>query len=193
MKLENQSKAEIRKQLLFTRKHIVKKYEKDRQIVSTLIELDEFKSCKLILAYMALDDEVNIDSMIEYAVLSHKSIAVPFCVDKNGTMDFYYINSLDDLVLGSFGIREPDVQKCKKVTDFSDSILLVPAISFDTNGYRLGYGKGYYDRFMQNYSHKSIGLCYNSLIRNELPINKYDESVDYIITDTKIYSINNGG
>lgn len=193
MKLGLQSKAELRKTLLFARKRIVKKASKDIDIASKLIETDEFKNASQILLYMALDDEINIDALVDFARIKGKSVAVPYCVNNNGDMEFYYINTLDDLVVGSFGVREPNIDICKKVTDFDKSIIIVPGIAFDTNGYRLGYGKGYYDRFLQNHTLISFGLCYNSLVLNQLPIDDFDKSVDYIITETRLIDAKNGG
>lgn len=190
---EQQSKAELRKNLLFARKRIVKKSSKDNAILNTLITTKEYKESKQILMYMALDDEINIDALIDLSHINGKSIAVPYCINNNGDMEFYYINTINDLIKGSFGVREPDISKCKKVVDFRDSIIIVPGIAFDINGYRLGYGKGYYDRFLQNHTLNSFGLCYNNFVKNELPIDKYDKSVDYIITESRIINVKNGG
>lgn len=190
---EAQSKANLRKQLMFARKTIVKRADKNSEIFKNLTDMPEYKNAKQILMYMALDNEVNIDSLVDYSIMNGKSVAVPYCINADGSMEFYYINNTENLISGSFGIREPDISVCKKVTDFSDSIVIVPAIAFDTNGYRLGYGKGYYDRFLKNYSFISVGLCYNSLIQKSLPINEYDQKVDYIVTDTRIIRVDNGG
>lgn len=193
MKLNHQSKAELRKSLKFARSKVVKKADKDSSIIKTFINSPLYKDSKQILMYMALDDEVNIDGLIELSRINGKNIAVPYCTDNDGEMEFYYINTLDDLVVGKFGVREPNIKVCKKMTDYKDSVILVPAIAFDTNGYRLGYGKGYYDRFLAKYPFISVGLCYNSLIVDKLPINEYDKSVDYIITDARFLSVRNGG
>jgi 5-formyltetrahydrofolate cyclo-ligase len=108
-------------------------------------------------------------------------------------MDFYYINSMSDLVEGHFGVREPNTATCTKVTDFKDSVCIVPAISYDKLGYRLGYGKGYYDRFLKKFTIISVGMCYNELITDRLPIGEYDVPVDYIITQDGVFSVRNGG
>lgn len=192
MKLNHQSKQELRKSLKFARSRVVKKADKDNYILNTFVNSSLYRDSKQILMYMALDDEINVDALLDLSRINGKSIAVPYCVDNDGNMDFYYINSLDDLVEGSFGVREPNIKICKKVSDYNDSVILVPAIAFDKRGFRLGYGKGYYDRFLSNYPFISVGLCYNSLIQKELPINEYDQSVDYIITDTSIIDVRKG-
>lgn len=89
--------------------------------------------------------------------------------------------------------REPDVNKCKEVDDFSKSICIVPAIAYDKFGYRLGYGKGYYDRFLSAYHGICIGVQYDELVCEKLFIDKYDVPVDYIITQNGVFSTKLGG
>ena len=102
-------------------------------------------------------------------------------------MEFRIIKSFSDLHKGFYGISEPD-DTCEKVCSFDDAVCLVPGIAFDQNGYRLGYGKGYYDRFLKNNVSVSAGLCYNNLVVNELPINDFDMKVDFIITEQEVIS-----
>ncbi|MDD6728901.1 MAG: 5-formyltetrahydrofolate cyclo-ligase [Eubacteriales bacterium] len=182
-------KDNLRRELKQKRKAVEEKDQKDKAICNLLQSLEPYNNADLILFYAALSDEINTDFAIENALRCGKKVALPVCTDKNGSMCFYYIRSLADVKTGYFGIREPDVNICKKVTDFSNSVCIVPAISFDRRGYRLGYGKGYYDRFLQNYTSLSVGLCYNELITDLLPNDKYDISVNYIISEDGIISV----
>lgn len=177
-----QIKKELRKELKLKRKNIEKKAQNDEFIRENLICSDLYLDAKQVLFYAALDDEIIIDDCITDALMLGKKAALPVCTDDNGNMDFYYINSMDDLKAGFFGVREPDINKCEKVTDFSDSICIVPAIAYDKSGHRLGYGKGYYDRFLKNNTLISVGVCYNELIEDNLPNDEYDIPVNYIIT-----------
>lgn len=179
-----QIKREFRKELKSKRKNIEKKAQNDEFIRENLICSDLYLDAKQVLFYASLDDEINIDECINDALLLGKRAALPVCADDNGNMEFYYINTMDDLKSGSFGVREPDINKCEKVTDFSDSICVVPAIAYDKNGYRLGYGKGYYDRFLKNNALISVGVCYNELIEDNLPRDEYDIPVNYVITQS---------
>ncbi|MBO5495696.1 MAG: 5-formyltetrahydrofolate cyclo-ligase, partial [Eubacterium sp.] len=72
---------------------------------------------------------------------------------------------------------------CERVTDFEGSLCVVPAVCYDNKGFRLGYGRGYYDRFLKNYISKSVGLCYNELLVDDLPVEEYDIPVGSVITD----------
>lgn len=180
-------KKELRKKLKQVRKNIPDKSEIDEKICENLICSDLYLNADTILFYAALDDEINIDSCITDALSLGKKAALPLCTDNNGNMSFYYINSLEELTEGSFSVREPDVKICKPVEKITDALCVVPGISFDKFGYRLGYGKGYYDRFLENFPFNSIGLCYNVLVEDELPHDKHDKSVDYIITENGIF------
>lgn len=182
-------KKDLRKILKKQRRCISDKSTSDQRIRNYLMESDIFKNADAILFYAALDDEINIDECIDFALSKGKKAALPVCLDDNGNMKFYYIDSLNDIQTGYFGVREPDTDICREVTDFNNTICIVPGIVYDKNGYRLGYGKGYYDRFLENYSFISVGLCYNELIIDALPIGEYDVPVNYIITQDGLRAI----
>lgn len=184
-----QIKSELRKELKKKRKLIDRKNEKDAFIRENLICSDFYLDAKTVLFYAALDDEINVDECIADAFMLGKQVALPVCINDKGDMKFYYIKSMLDLNTGFFGVREPDVNKCKEVTDFNDSICIVPGIAYDKRGYRLGYGKGYYDRFMQKSTSLFIGVCYNELVDDELPIGEYDIPVKYIITENGFIAV----
>lgn len=182
-------KGELRKELKVKRRSIDDKAEKDGKISNNLISFEPYKKAQTILFYAALYDEINIDLCIEKAIDSGKRAALPVCTDEKGNMKFYYITSLSDIKVGFFGVREPDVNFCDEVKDFSSSICIVPAIAYDKKGFRLGYGKGYYDRFLKKFTSHSIGLCYNELIKDKLPIGEYDIPVDYIISENGVITV----
>lgn len=185
-------KSELRAEFKKKRKNIADKVLVDKKIQKNFLESSIYKNSKSILCYCALDDEISTDDIILQALNDQKIVAAAKCIDMNGNMDFYVINSLSDLSSGAYNIREPE-DNCDLVTDFENCVILVPALCFDYNGYRLGYGKGYYDRYLQKHSLISVGLCYNNSIADELPVNNYDKSVDYIITQNKIIDCKNGG
>lgn len=179
----NADKNTLRKELIKCRKAITNKVELDKKIVDIFLQCDEYINAKQILCYVSLSDEISTDYLINTALSDNKKVAVPLCLDSNGTMDFFYINSLDDLHIGSFGVREPKQNDNNKVTDFEKALIVVPALSYDENGYRIGYGKGYYDRYLQIHSLNSVGLCYNSFVLKKVPTNQYDKPVDFVVTE----------
>lgn len=179
-------KDELRLELKAARKSINNKSEIDFIIANKLFSHKMFKETDLILCYASLDDEISTDYIINHSLSLGKRVALPHCINNNGLMGFYEIKSLSDVAVGSFGVREPVIEKCKPINEFSNSLIVVPGLAYDKKGYRLGYGKGYYDRFLQKHSLNSIGLCYNSFIQKEIPINQYDKSVDFVITEIAI-------
>ena len=132
-----------------------------------------------VLVYVSKDSEIDTISIIEYCLHNNIKVAVPKCV-KNEII-FYYINSLDELSLSKFNILEPNNRRV--VRGYKRSICITPGIVFDEKGNRIGYGKGYYDRFFAKYDGCKIGITYKDLLIKKLPHETYDIPVDYIITD----------
>lgn len=154
----------------------------DYDIESRLICSREYMDAKLILCYVAKDDEVQTRGIIRAALANGKKVAVPLC-ESEGKMNFYLIDSLDDLRKGTFGIFEPDPSKSALLKDFDDSLCVVPGLSFDPCGNRLGFGRGYYDRFLETYKGLTVGLCYNSFIKWDIPTEKHDVPVKVLVTE----------
>lgn len=188
----SQDKSALRKELKNARKLLKNKLELSNEICKAFLETKDYKECSTLLCYVSFGDEVNTLNILSHALEQNKIVAVPVCIDKSGNMDFYIIKSIDDLHIGSFGILEPRINECEKLNDIKNAVIVVPALCFDAFGNRLGYGKGYYDRFLQKHSLISFGLCYNSLIQKNVPVDKYDQKVDYVITEKQIINCNGG-
>lgn len=165
-------------------------YIADATIYHAFVEHVKLLNIDTLFLYYAKDTEISTIEFIRYALEKGIKVALPKCSNRDGAMDFYIISDFDtQLVEGMFSIMEPDTEKCVKATDTVNSICIVPGLSFDKRGYRLGYGKGYYDRFLSKFKGKSIGLCYNACLCDELPFDKYDRKVDTIITEKEIISL----
>lgn len=159
------------------------KAQKDEMIFQRLTALPEVQSAKLILTYVSTPIEVSTFRLIDTMLRAGKTVAVPRCADGVVAMDFYQIRSMQDLEPATFSVLEPKLDICKKITDFSDSVCIIPGLSFDLSGYRLGYGKGYYDRFLNRYHGVNIGICYNGCIKNELPHGRFDIAASILVTE----------
>ena len=146
--------------------------------LSQLEEFAEFKNAKTIFCYVSAGSEVKTHFLIE-KMLKEKRVVVPYCTDKEGNMIAVEIKSLDDLKEGLFGIAEPvsPIEFSKEKIDFA----IVPAIAFDKNGYRLGYGKGYYDKFLSDITPYKLGVCKSELYVEELPHDELDVKMDKVI------------
>ncbi|WP_312694050.1 5-formyltetrahydrofolate cyclo-ligase [Caproiciproducens sp.] len=158
----------------------------DSTIQSRLLALREYAAADTIFTYVSKPIEVDTIALIKAALANHKLVAVPRCVPNTYDMQFYYITSLDDLEKGTFGVLEPVVSRCRSVTDFSRGFCIVPGLSFDAQGYRLGYGKGYYDRFLAEFGGDTVGICYSGCVQWNLPHGYYDRPVDILITEKYI-------
>ena len=97
-------------------------------------------------------------------------------------MEFHYISSFDDLERGAFNVLEPK-EELEIVTDYSDTLMVVPALSLDSFGYRLGYGGGYYDRYLARYDFDTVGICYAEDYMYRMLHGRYDCPLGLIVTD----------
>lgn len=171
-------KYEMREKYKNIRNNIKNRDVLNKKIFLKVINNQMIMSAKTILTYVSMDSEVDTIEIIKY-FLSSKRIAVPKIQD--GEMNFYYIDSIDDLKVGYFNILEPTTDSV--VTDFNDTVSLTPGICFSEDLYRIGYGGGYYDKFYQKHNVYSIGLCYKKCLVKKIPNNQYDKKVNEIITD----------
>lgn len=159
-------------------------------ICDKILKSDFYNNCLSVFLYASTASEVSVDKVIADALKNGKKVALPLCADKNGNMEFYYIKSLDDIKLGMYNIREPDSSFCEKAHSDNRTICFVPGLCFDKKGFRLGYGKGYYDRFLGNFNGFSVGVAFDDCVTDNLPRDEFDKNVSYLITDKKIYNFN---
>lgn len=177
-------KKALRKALLDERKAMdyMLKHQLDGDIFNRLIALPQFKSAKCVLVYFSLSFEVSTLNIINYCLENEKELALP--VIRNGKMTFHRITSGTQVVMGNMNIYEP-VEGSPQIVEFKDSVCLVPGLAFSENGFRIGFGGGYYDRFLDGFGGISIGLVYEDFIR-EIPIEKHDIAVNFLITGKRI-------
>lgn len=159
------------------------KQDLDKELTQKFLLLDEYKNCDTLFAFVSMPIECDTSKIIDNALLDNKRVALPKCKNKSGIMDFYFINSKDDLKKGMYSIFEPDSDKCKLVTDFSHGLCLVPGLCFDFQGYRLGFGKGYYDKFLNDFGGTSVGICYSRYVEKSLPHGIFDKYTDILVTE----------
>ncbi len=162
-----------------------KKAEFDAAIAERFLGLSEYKSCDTLLAFVSKDIEVDTEEIINSAFKDGKRVAVPKCDTETTTIEFYEISSYDDLEQGFYGLLEPK-KSCKKVENFDNSVCMVPGLVYDREGFRLGFGKGYYDRFLIDYSGVTVGVCYSRCIEKEIPRGFYDRPIGMVVTEKYI-------
>lgn len=160
------------------------KAEKDRKIFEKIISSSAYAKADIILTYVSTAIEVDTWQLIGQALKDKKRVAVPRCIDGTRDMDFYFITGKECLDKGTFGVLEPVPSKCVKAYAFETALCIIPGLSFDMQGYRLGYGGGYYDRFLSAHSRLvKMGICYCACTCSELIHGRYDVKADMIVTE----------
>ena len=159
----------------------------DNRITQKLLATSEYAEATTVLTYVSVSSEVSTRMFIECALRDGKTVAVPRCLPGH-CLEFVVITSLDQLVAASFNLLEPSKDLSALTEDqMNDSICIVPALLVDTKGYRLGYGAGFYDRFLSTYPGKKICLAYQqNLSRTTLPHAAFDVAVDVVITESDV-------
>ncbi len=159
----------------------LKKDELDKKIFINVINSREYRECENILIYVSIGFEVDTRMIIENALANGKKVFIPRVTNEKRVMKFYEINNFDELEMSKFGVYEPKISV--EWLNENNSICIVPAFVFDQNGFRIGYGGGYYDYFLSRYNVKTIGIIYNEFIIDNVIINQFDMKVDRIITE----------
>ena len=120
----------------------------------------------------------------EYAWRYGKKVGFPLCEDKDGRMTFRLVSSLSELVDGHFGTKEPCASAAELLPE--NAVIFLPALAVDKKGYRLGYGKGYYDRYLSKYAKYrpyTVGVVFEDLIFDEIPHDEHDLPCDAVVCD----------
>lgn len=159
----------------------------DDRITQKLLATSEYVEATTVLTYVSVLSEVSTGMFVECALRDGKTVAVPRCLPGH-CLEFVAIASLDQLVPAPFNLLEPS-KDLSALTEghMDDSICIVPALLVDTKGYRLGYGAGFYDRFLSTYSGKKICLAYQqNLSKTELPHTAFDVPIDMVITESGV-------
>lgn len=179
------NKEKARKESIKLRQLMDKKtWEEDSLVIQNkLINSDVYKNADEILVYAAIRGETDTEHIIKRALSDGKKVALPKSYN-NGIMEFYYINSINDFVIGKYKIPEPpDTNKCSGDT----GLIIVPGTAFDRDGNRCGYGAGYYDRYLS--IHKNLctaAICFSFQVYDRIEHSEHDIKQDVIFTEKEI-------
>lgn len=160
------------------------KTQKDEAIAAQVRRLWQYQRNSILLIYVSTPIEVDTFRIIQQALADGKRVAVPRCVPDTRNMEFYYIDSTDELEPGMFGVLEPSANPDRLYNECDGGLCIVPAFSYDWSGYRLGYGKGYYDRFLSRFEGNIVGICYSECVQRSLPHGRYDRPVELLVTES---------
>lgn len=191
MQLLQTEKKELRRQLLQFRADIPteRKEEASLYIRSELLRFIDSGSFDAVLLFSPIRGEPNVALLTDELIKRSIRVAFPISLTDVTQLDFREVYRLDDLKTGAYGISEPDVS-APTVSCLENALCVVPAIAYDKHGIRLGYGKGYYDRFLSSVKVTSVGVCYSCLLTDALPCDSNDIPVDLIITERGTFAPN---
>ena len=182
------SSEELRRDFLKKRRELDEEYVKkaSSEVINNLKSIEEFQEAKHILVYVSYKNEINTHDLIRKLLNDRKIVYVPKVLEK-GIMEFYRIKSFDDLIEGFKGIIEPDVSKCEKYSWIEDSIIICPGVVFDKKGNRIGFGGGYYDRYLQKNKLFAIGLAHDMQVIDEIKeIKETDIPMNVLVTPKEV-------
>ncbi len=186
-------KSSLRSNYLAARRTIPARtrIQSDSSILSALRAFPIFAEAPLVLTYVSRAAEVGTLDLIEAVLAEGRRVAVPRVNRDEHAISFHEISSLDELMPGTMRILEPaaDVPALDDPAQLVGSVCLVPGLVFDGAGHRVGYGGGYYDRFLAFYPGDKIGLARTTMLSsNPLPTDGHDVPVDFIATEGGVWS-----
>jgi len=155
----------------------------EQSLEENLLTSEIWKQSSVIGITISHGFEWNTKSIIEAAWQNGKKVCVPKCQPKERKMDFYLINNYDQLEVVYYNLQEPKLEETEKITKNNIDLLVVPGLLFDKQGYRIGFGGGYYDRFLTDFTNKKLSLAANMQVVDKLPAELFDVPVDDVITE----------
>ena len=156
-------------------------HEKSETIRYKLEGRKAFKEANTIMMYISSFKEPETLPIIEHILEQGKKVIVPISSTSTNTIVPTYIESISELQKGAYGILEPSIIRPVNTDDID--VIVIPGIAFDMHRNRLGFGKGYYDKFLKNTDAKKIALCYDFQIVDDLPVDDHDIPMDLILTE----------
>ncbi len=161
------------------------KTESSAAIAAHLLAMPEYQAAGTVFCFVGTEREIDTRPILESAIAAGKRLCVPLCVDK-GIMELREVTALSQLVPGAYGILEPPTNAPLADIDEVDFSIL-PCVTCNHWGHRLGQGGGYYDRFLSHYRGGTVLLCREKLIREEIPLEPRDMPVPWVLTERGLY------
>lgn len=156
--------------------------EKSNKILEKLISIPEYEISERIYAYVSYNQEVSTAGFIKKAISDGKCVLVPKVY--GDIMRYHIIKSFDELKPGAYGILEPDNDM---TDDVYEGFMLLPGLAFDEKKHRMGYGGGFYDKYLSGHKkHFKAALAYDFQVFDSIPAEEYDVPADIIVTEERI-------
>ena len=161
------------------------KKRKDAAVVERIAKSTLFQRASMLLIYAPLPGEINLLPLVRLSRQMGKPVAFPRCDTETNTMQFYLLKPDARLTEGAYRIPEPPADAPICVPDKA-ALCILPALTFDPTGARLGYGKGYYDRFLETYPGITVGAVYEAMMVKSVPTEPHDKAVSFVFTERRV-------
>lgn len=179
------AKQQVRRELKRTAERFSQRYVEaaSRAVCRSVLQSREFLQAETIFGYLAFQNEISVDELLQEALRLGKTVAVPRIVSKT-EMQAATVNALQELPLDCYGIRTAPLQATVIPPDAFD-LILVPGAGFSVTGCRMGRGAGYYDRFLAQTKGFRLGITCEKLIKEDIPMAAHDCRVQALVTETR--------
>ena len=182
-------KRALRKELNQRQCSLSNEYKKEAslEIAKRVFESKEYQEAKTIFIYCGTSNEVDTSIIIRDALKNGKHVALPKILSL-GIMETLEIKSMEELIPERHGILEPK-EDSRKISPEEIDLALIPCLGFSRDGYRIGYGGGFYDRFLPNGNFAKIIIAFDQMSVESMPVGAFDHKVDKIITESVYYEV----
>lgn len=164
--------------------------EKSAYILASLIDMPAFKAASDVFCFVSFKDEVETRPILEHLWKQGKRVYIPYIHQAHKTMRASELRSFAELEVGYYGVMEQKDEFVRLTDSNKIDLVITPGLLFDIDGYRIGYGGGYFDGFFASFEKPvtKIGICFQEQIRTKLPRAPHDMPVDWIVTDRLTYN-----
>lgn len=179
-------KDELRQQMKYKLNQLANTDEKkgiENKLLCCLMKSSFWYEAEVIGVTLSQSNEWETSAIIKRAWLEGKVVCVPKCHPQNAKMTFYQLTTFSDVELGYANIYEPKVDRAEEMEKVNIDLMIVPGLLFDKQGYRIGYGGGYYDRYLNGFIGKTVSLAHTSQLVNKIPRDSFDLPVNAIVTE----------
>ena len=184
---KQEEKQRLRRTMRALERQLSDKYKaaSSRSICAHLLAMPEYQAASAVFCFVGTDHEIDTRPILAHALAAGKRLSVPRCTGP-GIMELRQLRSLEELSPGAYGIPEPPVDAPQVDVDEVDMAVL-PCLTCNHLGQRLGKGGGYYDRFLAHYRGGTVLLCRERLIREEIPLEPHDYPIPWVLTERGLY------
>lgn len=157
--------------------------EVQEKLISNLTSSEQWKQANTIGVTVSGGFEWDTEPIIQKGWAEGKTVVVPKCFPKERRLDFYKLESFEQLEESFFNLREPNPEVTTKIDKQAINLLIVPGLLYDKRGYRIGFGGGYYDRFLADFLNHTVSILYSEQLLEDIPNESYDIAVQQLITE----------